>query len=185
MLSFLPGQLGPTLKFLIAGPGSDAEELARFFDLHIVVLPAVFVILLVLKMYMFEIHGAAELLRSRAARTEKVTGEQNQERQGGMRSKASLVHGAAEWTIHQHIENALGAQRVKQFEIEMRKRGFVVQALLPDEGNVLFRLLERKYRDFYPRGLITTERAIHCRLLHPKYAAPSKKPALRLAEIQK
>ena len=43
MLSFLPGQLGPTMKFLIAGPGSDAEELARFFDLHIVVLPAVFV----------------------------------------------------------------------------------------------------------------------------------------------
>jgi quinol-cytochrome oxidoreductase complex cytochrome b subunit len=60
MLSFVPGQLGPTLKFLIAGPGSDAEELARFFDLHIVVLPAVFVVLLVLKMYMFEIHGAAE-----------------------------------------------------------------------------------------------------------------------------
>lgn len=60
MLSFLPGQLGPTMKFLIAGPGSDAEELARFFDLHIVVLPAVFVVLLVFKMYMFEIHGAAE-----------------------------------------------------------------------------------------------------------------------------
>lgn len=60
MLSFLPGQLGPTLKFLIAGPGSDAEELARFFDLHIVVLPAVFVVLLVFKMYMFEIHGAGE-----------------------------------------------------------------------------------------------------------------------------
>jgi quinol-cytochrome oxidoreductase complex cytochrome b subunit len=60
MLSFLPGQLGPTLRFLIAGPGSDAAELARFFDLHIVVLPAVFTLLLAFKMYMFEIHGAAE-----------------------------------------------------------------------------------------------------------------------------
>jgi quinol-cytochrome oxidoreductase complex cytochrome b subunit len=60
MLSFLPGQLAPILKFLIAGPGSDAAELSRFFDLHIVVLPAVFIVLLAFKMYMFEIHGAAE-----------------------------------------------------------------------------------------------------------------------------
>ena len=60
MISFLPGQLGPALKFLIAGPGSDASELARFFDLHVVLLPAVFLLLLVFKMYMFEIHGAAE-----------------------------------------------------------------------------------------------------------------------------
>jgi len=60
MISFLPGQLGPALKFLIAGPGSDTSELARFFDLHVVLLPAVFVVLLVFKMYMFEIHGAAE-----------------------------------------------------------------------------------------------------------------------------
>jgi quinol-cytochrome oxidoreductase complex cytochrome b subunit len=60
MISFMPGQLGPALKFLIAGPGSDAAELARFFDLHVVLLPAVFLILLVFKMYMFEIHGAAE-----------------------------------------------------------------------------------------------------------------------------
>lgn len=60
MLGFLPGQLSSLLKFLIAGPGSDAAELARFFDLHVVVLPAVFVILLAVKMYMFEVHGACE-----------------------------------------------------------------------------------------------------------------------------
>jgi quinol-cytochrome oxidoreductase complex cytochrome b subunit len=60
MISFMPGQLGPALKFLIAGPGSDAAELARFFDLHVVLLPAVFLLLLVFKMYMFEMHGAAE-----------------------------------------------------------------------------------------------------------------------------
>ena len=60
MLSFLPAQIGPTLTFLMAGTGSNAAELSRFFDLHIVVLPAVLLVLLVVKMYMFEVHGAAE-----------------------------------------------------------------------------------------------------------------------------
>lgn len=60
MLGFLPAQLAALLRFLIAGPGSDAAELARFFDLHVVVLPAVLVALVAVKMYMFEIHGAAE-----------------------------------------------------------------------------------------------------------------------------
>jgi quinol-cytochrome oxidoreductase complex cytochrome b subunit len=60
MLSFLPAQIGPVLTFLLAGTGSNAAELSRFFDLHIVVLPAVLLVLLVVKMYMFEVHGAAE-----------------------------------------------------------------------------------------------------------------------------
>jgi quinol-cytochrome oxidoreductase complex cytochrome b subunit len=60
MFSFLPGQMGPLVKFLVAGPGSDADELRRFFDLHVVVLPGVLVALLVAKLYMFEIHGSAE-----------------------------------------------------------------------------------------------------------------------------
>jgi ubiquinol-cytochrome c reductase cytochrome b subunit len=60
MLSFLPAEIGPLLKFLIAGAGSDADELRRFFDLHVVVLPGVMLALLALKMYMFEIHGASE-----------------------------------------------------------------------------------------------------------------------------
>jgi quinol-cytochrome oxidoreductase complex cytochrome b subunit len=60
MLSFLPAQIGPLLKFLIAGAGSDPDELRRFFDLHVVVLPGVMLALLALKMYMFEIHGASE-----------------------------------------------------------------------------------------------------------------------------
>jgi quinol-cytochrome oxidoreductase complex cytochrome b subunit len=60
MLSFLPAQLGPLLKFLIAGAGSDADELRRFFDLHVVVLPGVLVALLAVKMYMFEVHGSSE-----------------------------------------------------------------------------------------------------------------------------
>lgn len=60
MLGFLPAQLSALLRFLVAGPGSDSAELARFFDLHVVVLPAVFTLLLAIKMYMFEIHGASE-----------------------------------------------------------------------------------------------------------------------------
>ncbi len=60
MLGFLPGQLGATARFLVAGSGSDASELLRFFALHIVALPAVLLILLGGKMYMFEVHGAIE-----------------------------------------------------------------------------------------------------------------------------
>ncbi|HEX4919396.1 MAG TPA: cytochrome b N-terminal domain-containing protein, partial [Candidatus Bathyarchaeia archaeon] len=40
MLSFLPVQIGPILTFLIAGAGSSSAELTRFFDLHVIVLPA-------------------------------------------------------------------------------------------------------------------------------------------------
>jgi len=60
MLSFLPAQIGPILTFLVAGSGSGAAELTRFFDLHIIVLPAGLLSLLALKLYMFEAHGAAE-----------------------------------------------------------------------------------------------------------------------------
>ena len=60
MLSFLPAQIGPIVTFLIAGSGTGAGELTRFFDLHIVVLPAALLSLLALKLYMFEAHGAAE-----------------------------------------------------------------------------------------------------------------------------
>ncbi|MDA4111371.1 MAG: cytochrome bc complex cytochrome b subunit [Thaumarchaeota archaeon] len=60
MLSFMPAQIGPILTFLVAGTGSGAAELTRFFDLHIIVLPAGLLSLLGLKLYMFEAHGAAK-----------------------------------------------------------------------------------------------------------------------------
>jgi ubiquinol-cytochrome c reductase cytochrome b subunit len=60
MLSFLPAQVGPILTFLVAGTGSGAAELTRFFDLHIIVLPAGLLSLLALKLYLFEAHGAAK-----------------------------------------------------------------------------------------------------------------------------
>lgn len=60
MLSFLPAQIGSIITFLVAGGGSSSAELTRFFDLHIVVLPAALLSLLALKMFLFEAHGAAE-----------------------------------------------------------------------------------------------------------------------------
>jgi quinol-cytochrome oxidoreductase complex cytochrome b subunit len=60
MLGFLPAQIGPILIFLIAGAGGSATELTRFFDLHVIVLPAGLLSLLALKMFMFEAHGPAE-----------------------------------------------------------------------------------------------------------------------------
>lgn len=64
MLSFLPAQIGLIITFLVAGDGSSSAELTRFFDLHIVVLPAALLSLLALKMFLFEAHGAAEPVTS-------------------------------------------------------------------------------------------------------------------------
>lgn len=60
MLGFLPAQIGSIITFLIAGSGSSSAELTRFFDLHIIVLPAGLLSLIVLKLYMFEAHGPSE-----------------------------------------------------------------------------------------------------------------------------
>jgi ubiquinol-cytochrome c reductase cytochrome b subunit len=60
MVSALPPPVSQLLTFLIVGGGGDAAELLRFFDLHIVLLPAALLILLVVKMYMLEAHGVAD-----------------------------------------------------------------------------------------------------------------------------
>ena len=57
MIDALPPPVSSFIKFLVIGAGSDATELLRFFDLHVVVLPAVLLVLLVAKMYMLEAHG--------------------------------------------------------------------------------------------------------------------------------
>ena len=60
MISALPAPLSSFLTFLIIGTGGDATELLRFYDLHVVVLPALLLVLLTVKMYMLEVHGIAE-----------------------------------------------------------------------------------------------------------------------------
>ena len=60
MVSALPQPLSSLITFLIVGNGGDGAELLRFFDIHVVLLPAVLLILLVVKMYMLEAHGVGE-----------------------------------------------------------------------------------------------------------------------------
>ncbi|MDG6995009.1 MAG: cytochrome bc complex cytochrome b subunit [Nitrososphaerota archaeon] len=57
MINALPPQVSSFLSFLIVGGGGDSAELLRFYDLHVVVLPAVLLLLLAVKMYMLETHG--------------------------------------------------------------------------------------------------------------------------------
>ena len=60
MLTALPGPVSSFVSFLVVGTGGDAAELLRFYDLHVVVLPATLLALLVVKMYMLEAHGISE-----------------------------------------------------------------------------------------------------------------------------
>jgi ubiquinol-cytochrome c reductase cytochrome b subunit len=60
MMNALPPPLANLATFLVVGAGGDTGELLRFYDLHVVVLPAVLLALLVAKMYMLETHGISE-----------------------------------------------------------------------------------------------------------------------------
>jgi len=60
MIGALPQPVSSFINFLLVGNGGDAGQLLRFFDLHIVVLPAVLLVLLAVKMYMLETHGVSE-----------------------------------------------------------------------------------------------------------------------------
>jgi quinol-cytochrome oxidoreductase complex cytochrome b subunit len=60
MIDALPQPLSSFISFLVVGAGGDPVELLRFYDLHVVVLPAVLLTLLVAKMYMLEVHGISE-----------------------------------------------------------------------------------------------------------------------------
>ncbi len=71
MISQLPPQVSSFVSFLIVGSGGDAGELLRFYDLHIVVLPATLLVLLVVKMYLLEAHGISEAATKRGRRPEK------------------------------------------------------------------------------------------------------------------
>jgi quinol-cytochrome oxidoreductase complex cytochrome b subunit len=60
MINALPPPVSGLISFLIVGAGGDATELLRFYDLHVVILPAVLLALLALKMYMLEANGISE-----------------------------------------------------------------------------------------------------------------------------
>lgn len=63
MITALPQPFSSFLTFLIEGSGGEAGVLLRFYDLHVVVLPAILLLLLVMKMYMLEAHGISEPAR--------------------------------------------------------------------------------------------------------------------------
>jgi quinol-cytochrome oxidoreductase complex cytochrome b subunit len=60
MIGALPQPISSFINFLVVGSGGDAGQLLRFFDLHVVVLPAILLVLLGVKMYMLEAHGVSE-----------------------------------------------------------------------------------------------------------------------------
>jgi vacuolar-type H+-ATPase subunit I/STV1 len=60
MIDALPPQISSLVSFLVVGAGGGATELLRFYDLHVVVLPAVLLALLTIKLYMLEVHGISE-----------------------------------------------------------------------------------------------------------------------------
>ena len=63
MISALPQPFSSFLTFLMIGASGNSGVLLRFYDLHVVVLPAVLLLLLVMKMYMLEAHGISEPAR--------------------------------------------------------------------------------------------------------------------------
>jgi len=63
----LPSTLAELARFLIVGPGGDEAMLLRFYDLHILLLPAALALLVVVKFLMLESHGIAEPPTARPA----------------------------------------------------------------------------------------------------------------------
>src|SRR5580698_5507321 len=57
LLAPLPPFLSSLAQSLLGTTGGDTAELVRFYDIHIVILPAILLLLLFGKMYMFEAHG--------------------------------------------------------------------------------------------------------------------------------
>lgn len=64
IINALPPSLAALASFLVVGTGGDAGELLRFYDLHVVVLPAVLLGLLAVKMYLLETHGISDPVRA-------------------------------------------------------------------------------------------------------------------------
>ena len=60
MIDAMPPLIASRVSFLVVGVGGEATELLRFYDLHVVVLPAALLALLTVKLYMLEVHGISE-----------------------------------------------------------------------------------------------------------------------------
>jgi quinol-cytochrome oxidoreductase complex cytochrome b subunit len=58
-VNFFPSSIANLAKFVLVGSGSDAAEITNFLHIHTVILPAVLLVFLALKVYMYEVHGPA------------------------------------------------------------------------------------------------------------------------------
>jgi quinol-cytochrome oxidoreductase complex cytochrome b subunit len=58
-VNFFPTSIANLAKFVLVGSGSDAAEVTNFLHIHTVILPAVLLVFLALKVYMYEVHGPA------------------------------------------------------------------------------------------------------------------------------
>jgi quinol-cytochrome oxidoreductase complex cytochrome b subunit len=58
-VNFLPAAIANLAKFVLVGSGSDTAEITNFLHIHTVILPAVLLLFLALKVYMYEVHGPA------------------------------------------------------------------------------------------------------------------------------
>lgn len=72
MINALPPILSNFLSFLIVGAGGDSTTLLRFYDLHIILLPAVLLVLLAAKMYMLETHGVSDPVREASEKKRRL-----------------------------------------------------------------------------------------------------------------
>lgn len=62
IIKTLPPPLSGLMEYIVAGYGTDVELLRRFYAFHTVILPAALILLLALKMHIFEVHGITEPL---------------------------------------------------------------------------------------------------------------------------
>lgn len=60
MIDALPQPISSFISFLVTGAGGAGAELLRFYDLHVILLPAALLVLLVVKMFLLEAHGVSE-----------------------------------------------------------------------------------------------------------------------------
>ena len=58
-VNFFPPAIANLAKFVLVGSGSDTAEVTNFLHIHTVILPAVLLVFLALKVYMYEVHGPA------------------------------------------------------------------------------------------------------------------------------
>jgi quinol-cytochrome oxidoreductase complex cytochrome b subunit len=73
MINALPAGVSSFLSFLIVGTGADSTTLLRFYDLHIILLPAILLVLLAVKMYMLETHGISDPITGVSEKKRKLT----------------------------------------------------------------------------------------------------------------